>query len=87
MFLPTSYEGFLVVAVGLGIGRGIRTVYWVVVLPDYVPIKKFPSAAAIQSLINGVFLAASGPVIGMFIIFTCVLSYEESNYLLAHRKL
>lgn len=67
MFLPTSYEGFLVVAAGLGLGKGIRTVYWVIVLPDYVPINKFPSAAAIQSLINGILLAASGPVIGAII--------------------
>ena len=68
MFIPSSYEGFLVVAVGLGLGKGIRTVYWAIVIPDYVPIKKLPSAAAIQGLVNGILLALSGPIFGKFII-------------------
>lgn len=69
MFLPTTYEGFLAVALALGLAKGVRTVYWALVIPDYVPLKKYPSAAAIQSLANGILLALSGPIIGKFSFF------------------
>lgn len=68
MFLTSSYEGLLVVAAGLGLGKGFRTVYWGLVIPDYVPLKKYPSAAAFQSLTNGLLLLLSGPLIGKGIL-------------------
>lgn len=64
MFLAGTYEGLLIVAAGLGLGKGFRTVYWGLVIPDYVPLKKYPSAAAFQSLCNGILLLLSGPLIG-----------------------
>lgn len=64
MFLTTSYEGLLIVAASLGVAKGFRTVFWGLVIPDYVPLKKYPSAAAFQSLANGILLLLSGPLIG-----------------------
>jgi hypothetical protein len=54
----------LVVAVALGVSKGVRTVYMTLVIPSYVPIERLPAAAGIQMVINGILLMAFGPLIG-----------------------
>jgi len=54
----------LVVAVALGVSKGVRTVYMSLVIPSYVPIERLAAAAGIQMVVNGILLMAFGPLIG-----------------------
>lgn len=60
----SAYEDLLFVAVALGIAKGIRTVYWTLVIPNYVPIERLANASGIQMVVNGLFIMAGGPLIG-----------------------
>lgn len=59
--MVTDYKQILLVAAELGIAKGIRTVYVPLVLPDYFPIERLPSASGLQMVANGLtfLLAAS----------------------------
>uniref|UniRef100_A0A0A9Y5F8 Monocarboxylate transporter 7 n=1 Tax=Lygus hesperus TaxID=30085 RepID=A0A0A9Y5F8_LYGHE len=59
-----TYWHTMMVAAYLGVAKGFRTVYMTVVLANYVPIEKLPSAQGIQTLFNGLMLLAIGPVVG-----------------------
>lgn len=61
----SAYEDLLFVAVALGIAKGIRTVYWTLVIPNYVPIERLANASGIQMVVNGLFIMAGGPLIGV----------------------
>ena len=52
------------VAFGLGIAKGVRTVYMTLVIPSYVPLERLPNASSIQSLVNGTLLMIAGPILG-----------------------
>jgi hypothetical protein len=56
----------LVVAVALGVSKGVRTVYMTLVIPSYVPIERLAAAAGIQMVVNGILLMAFGPLIGQY---------------------
>lgn len=80
--LANNLTGYVVVALFLGVGKGFRTVYWNLVVPDYVPLDKLASASAFQSLCNGLSLLISGPIIGMFVSFTAsfIFTYYINTY-------
>jgi hypothetical protein len=59
-----SFETVLVVAVALGVSKGVRTVYMTLVIPSYVPIERLPAASGIQMVVNGILLMAFGTLIG-----------------------
>jgi len=59
-----SFKAVLVVAMALGVSKGVRTVYMTIVIPSYVPIERLPAAAGIQMVVNGILLMAFGPLIG-----------------------
>jgi MFS family permease len=59
-----SFNAVLVVAVALGVSKGVRTVYMSLVIPSYVPIERLAAAAGIQMVVNGILLMAFGPLIG-----------------------
>lgn len=59
-----SFNAVLVVAVALGVSKGVRTVYMTLVIPCYVPIERLAAAAGIQMVVNGILLMAFGPLIG-----------------------
>ncbi|XP_053973528.1 uncharacterized protein LOC128873749 isoform X3 [Hylaeus volcanicus] len=52
------------VGVGLGVSKGIRSVYMSLVIPDYVPIDRLPNASGIQMIANGIILLTAGPILG-----------------------
>lgn len=54
----------------LGLSKGFRTVFWGLIIPGYVPLKKLPAAVGIQRLISGLFSLACGPLIGKSIVIT-----------------
>lgn len=62
--MVSSFEALIIVAVGLGVAKGVRTVYMMLVIPSYVPIERLASAAALQLAVNGILVLAGGPVLG-----------------------
>lgn len=66
LLLPLdSYAIFMIVALLIGVAKGIRTVYWTLVIPDYVPLKMLPSATGFHMVLNGFFLLIGGPILGI----------------------
>lgn len=64
LFFTSTYWGMLLVALAIGIAKGVRTVYMNLVIPTYVPIERLAFASSIQMLINGVILMTLGPILG-----------------------
>ncbi|XP_026667520.1 uncharacterized protein LOC108622762 [Ceratina calcarata] len=60
-----DFVSMCIVAVGLGIAKGIRSVYMTLVIPSYVPIHRLPNASGIQMIVNGVMLLSAGPLLGL----------------------
>lgn len=54
----------IAVAFGLGISKGIRSVYTALVIPGYVPLHKLASATGLQMVMNGILLLICGPLLG-----------------------
>lgn len=63
--------------VWIGICKGIRTIFWPLIIPAYVPLKRLPAASGLQLLISGLFTMSAGPFVGMFIFI--VVSYSNNN--------
>ncbi|XP_065365774.1 monocarboxylate transporter 9 [Calliphora vicina] len=49
----------------LGLNKAFRTVFWSLIIPGYVPLKRLPAAAGLQLLMSGLFSLAFGPLIGL----------------------
>ncbi|XP_052738138.1 uncharacterized protein LOC112045998 [Bicyclus anynana] len=59
-----DYSVVLMVAVIIGFGKGLRTVFMALVIPTHVPLHKLPGASGIQLLTAGILYLALGPVVG-----------------------
>lgn len=59
-----SYTDLLIVSIAMGLAKGIRTVYMILVIPSHVPIDKLASASGIRMVSNAVVLLCLGPVVG-----------------------
>ena len=66
LLLFTRYGYLLGVAVFLGLAKGVRTVYWSLVIPTHVPIERLASALGLQYTVNGIFIWIGGPFLGSF---------------------
>ncbi|XP_013118792.2 monocarboxylate transporter 9 [Stomoxys calcitrans] len=49
----------------MGLNKAFRTVFWSLIIPGYVPLKRLPAAAGLQLLLSGLFSMACGPLIGL----------------------
>lgn len=67
IMLTDSFQQLLAVAVGLGVAKGFRSVYLNLVIPNYLPLERLPSASGIQMLAKGLVLIIFGPLLGEFI--------------------
>ncbi|KOC62833.1 Monocarboxylate transporter 9 [Habropoda laboriosa] len=65
LLFVSGFFSMISVAVGLGVAKGIRSVYMSLVIPSYVPIQRLPNAAGIQMIMNGVILLTGGPMLGI----------------------
>lgn len=54
----------ILVAVGLGFAKGIRSVNMSLVIPNHIPIERLASATGIQMVVNGIVLMILGPLLG-----------------------
>ncbi|XP_072941886.1 uncharacterized protein [Epargyreus clarus] len=59
-----TYSVVLLVAVMIGFGKGLRTVFMALVIPTHVPLHKLPGATGIQLLTAGIVYMGLGPVVG-----------------------
>lgn len=59
-----DYSVVLMVAVIVGFGKGLRTVFMALVIPTYVPLHKLPGATGLQLLTAGIVFLTLGPVVG-----------------------
>lgn len=60
-----SYSVILCCFVFIGMCKGLRTIFWPLIIPGYVPLKRLPGASGLQLLIAGVFTLACGPLVGL----------------------
>uniref|UniRef100_A0A182IMK1 Major facilitator superfamily (MFS) profile domain-containing protein n=1 Tax=Anopheles atroparvus TaxID=41427 RepID=A0A182IMK1_ANOAO len=75
-----TYDEMVIVAFGLGIAKGVRSVYMSLVIPSYIPLKRLPSASSIQMTTNGIVLMTIGPCVGLLRDWTG--SYTKSIFLI-----
>lgn len=61
-----SYQSILIVAVGMGLAKGVRQVYMSCIIPSYIPLDRLAAASGIQMVANGVVLLSMGSSIGAF---------------------
>ncbi|XP_050306994.1 uncharacterized protein LOC126743812 isoform X2 [Anthonomus grandis grandis] len=59
-----TYIWGLIVAVLIGTGKGLRTIFIALVIPSYVPLERLPAASGLQLATSGLLFVALGPVIG-----------------------
>ncbi|XP_063374718.1 uncharacterized protein LOC134662428 [Cydia amplana] len=59
-----TYSVVLLVAVMIGFGKGLRTVFMALVIPTHVPLHKLPGATGIQLLTAGIAYLVLGPIVG-----------------------
>lgn len=62
-----NFTKLLIVGACLGMAKGIRTVYMILVIPNHVAINKLASASGIRMVANGLVLLCLGPVVGKYI--------------------
>ncbi|KAF2904364.1 hypothetical protein ILUMI_01822 [Ignelater luminosus] len=80
LLMFSEFGALLGVAAGLGIAKGVRTVYMTLVIPNYVPIERLASASGLQMMVNGFLILAGGPVLG--VIRDATGSYAKCIYVM-----
>ncbi|KAH8237659.1 hypothetical protein KR038_004783 [Drosophila bunnanda] len=60
-----SYHLILGCFVWIGLCKGIRTIFWPLIIPGYVPLNRLPAASGLQLLISGLFTLIGGPFVGL----------------------
>lgn len=59
-----SYAVILGCFVWIGLCKGVRTIFWPLIIPGYVPLNRLPGASGLQLLISGLFTLLGGPFVG-----------------------
>ncbi|XP_022209140.2 uncharacterized protein LOC111065335 [Drosophila obscura] len=60
-----SYTLILCSFVWIGLCKGVRTIFWPLIIPGYVPLNRLPGASGLQLLISGLFTLICGPFVGL----------------------
>ncbi|KAL6440491.1 hypothetical protein ACFW04_003188 [Cataglyphis niger] len=60
-----SYIIVIGVSLIVGLAKGTKAVFQALIIPDYVPLEKLPSASGIQMVCNGILSIIVGPIIGL----------------------
>lgn len=61
-----SYGVILGCFVWIGLCKGVRTIFWPLIIPGYVPLNRLPGASGLQLLISGLFTLMGGPFVGAY---------------------
>lgn len=68
--VTSRLHSIMVVGFLFGMSKGMRAVFMPLVIPNYVPLGKLPSAHGLQNLLHGLLLVLLGPLVGKFPITT-----------------
>ncbi|XP_029173669.1 uncharacterized protein LOC114942459 [Nylanderia fulva] len=60
-----SYVTVIGVSLIVGLSKGTKAVFQALIIPDYVPLEKLPSASGIQMVCNGILSISVGPLLGL----------------------
>ncbi|EDV30077.1 uncharacterized protein Dana_GF15995, isoform D [Drosophila ananassae] len=63
--MTTNFYAMVGIFLWLGLNKAFRTVFWSLIIPSYVPLKRLPAAAGLQLLMSGTFSMVFGPLIGL----------------------
>lgn len=64
LLFAKTYQEILIVAMGLGLAKGVRSVYMSLVVPSYIPLDRLAAASGIQMVANGVIVLSMGSFVG-----------------------
>lgn len=59
-----SYSILMVVAVLVGAGKALRTIFMALVIPTHVPLDRLPAATGLQLVSSGIIYLILGPLVG-----------------------
>lgn len=62
--MTSSFYVMIAIFFWLGLNKAFRTVFWSLIIPSYVPLKRLPAAAGLQLLMSGTFSIVIGPLLG-----------------------
>ncbi|KAK2585103.1 hypothetical protein KPH14_008615 [Odynerus spinipes] len=54
----------MAVAILIGAGKALRTIFMALVIPSHVPLSRLPAATGLQLLVSGIVFLTLGPVVG-----------------------
>ncbi|KAL7743830.1 hypothetical protein ACLKA6_000237 [Drosophila palustris] len=63
--MTTKFTTLKIIFLWLGLNKAFRTVFWSLIIPSHVPLKRLPAAAGLQLLMSGTFSMVFGPLIGL----------------------
>lgn len=69
-----NHTFILVAYIFIGVFKGIRTVFFPLIVPSYVDLKRLPAANGLTYLCNGLFSLMCGPFLGKFERFDNIVS-------------
>ena len=64
LLFARTYQEILYVAMGLGLAKGVRSVYMCLVVPSYIPLDRLAAASGIQMVANGIIILSMGSFVG-----------------------
>lgn len=79
MLFTTTYWEMMLVAISLGVAKGVRNVYMSIVIPSYIPLDRLASASGIQMFANGLAMMFLGPVLGNYTFFTSIFVISSNS--------
>lgn len=59
-----TYTISLLVAVIIGAGKALRTIFMALVIPSYVSLERLPAASGLQLATSGLLFIVLGPIVG-----------------------
>ncbi|XP_043286586.1 monocarboxylate transporter 12-like [Venturia canescens] len=59
-----TYGVLIAVAVLIGAGKALRTIFMALVIPTHVPLERLPAASGLHLLISGLIYLILGPIVG-----------------------
>ncbi|KAH8397412.1 hypothetical protein KR222_003103 [Zaprionus bogoriensis] len=62
--MTTNFYCMVGIFLWLGLNKAFRTVFWSLIIPGYVPLKRLPAAAGLQLLMSAIISMVFGPSIG-----------------------
>lgn len=81
LLFARSYNGILYVAMGLGLAKGVRSVYMSLVVPSYIPLERLAAASGIQMVTNGIIILSMGSFVGEYLKLSSHLTSTNLTFI------